>query len=110
MLALEGGIDVLKPEILTGVDNQLVAEVHRLASSYPCFAPAVYIHTRTYYLAPRGWKLHLSVDQDSFSQFSSIGITKCAPSRNARPINQAIDGIAEEASLTSMRQAAALPN
>lgn len=67
MLALEGGIDVLKPELLTGVDNQLVAEVHRFASSYPCFAPAVYTHTRTYYLAPRGWNLHLSVDQDSFS-------------------------------------------
>jgi predicted transcriptional regulator of viral defense system len=42
--------------------------------------------------------------------FLQVGTKNARRSRSACPFNQAIDGIAEEASLTSMPPPAALPN
>src|ERR1019366_7709082 len=67
MMALEGGIDVLQAEFVTGIYDQLVAIVHKLTSSHPCFARLFTSTLELNYLAPRRWKLHLSVDQNSLS-------------------------------------------
>jgi hypothetical protein len=70
---------------------------------------AVYIMTRSDYLA--GLKLQISVEETpGFLVFLRSECKNARRGRSACRFDQAIHGIAKEASLTSKHQAAALPN
>src|ERR1019366_3656813 len=66
MMALEGRIDVLQAEFVTGIYDQLVAIVHKPTSSHPCFA-RLFTSTLELIILRRAAGLHLSVDQNSLS-------------------------------------------
>src|ERR1019366_3757841 len=83
MMALEGGIDVLQAEFVTGIYDQLVAIVHKLTSSHPCFARLFTSTLELIILRRAAGSFIFPLTKIALVQISSnMRIKKCAPRPN----------------------------